>query len=150
MFDDIDCLNERCPYRLSDPPLCKPFGRLVCRVVFRPDSGLPSTTIRYASRGWGTIANLVGFFESLENAARSQGRTDVNPIGFRFLLQLQERTNHRTRARFPVVSAVPLDDPFEFFSRSAPVASEISGPVVVADDPDTIAEDIRGLLGGGE
>ena len=134
-FANIPCPNETCRLRVSEPALCRPFARLLFRLVFRPDSGLPSTTVKLATKSWYSVANLAGFWASLEDAATAVG-APFNPAGFRFLLQLEEKSSKARKSRFPVISAVPLDDAFEFFAARVGVSA-----VQLSGDDDSAAPD---------
>ena len=126
-FASIDCAGSECPYQTATPPLCRPFARLAFRVEFKPGSAMPSTICRYQTKSWHTVANLAGFFDMLRDAADLVGAPFV-PAGFRFCLQLEIRKSKMNGgSRFPVVRAIPLDDPYSFFaarSAAAPVADD--------------------------
>lgn len=116
-FMNIKCPNERCEFRLMDPPKCKPFARLLFRLRWQEGVHLPTPLVKYTTGAWNTTANLKGFFEHIERVARELGLKQYTLFGFPFILTLQEQTKASKRSRFPVVTISPEQDPVEFFMR---------------------------------
>lgn len=126
-FQDIECANERCEYRVTGgakPTPCKPFMRLTFRLAWdemtqaalaakgRP--ALPSMIVRYTSGGWNTTRNVLGFFQQFEHTAESLGIPNAKLFGLPFTMQLGERTNPQRQSRFAVVTLSPAMDLIEF------------------------------------
>jgi hypothetical protein len=116
-FRDGACAGERCQYRQGSKAPCKPWMRLLARVCWNQDLGMPTPLVKFTSQSWNTIKNFLGFFDHLGAQASELGFDDARLIGFRFAMQLSEMSNPEARTRFPVVSLTPIDDPIEFFSR---------------------------------
>lgn len=118
-FLQIKCPNQRCEYRLTDPPSCKPFTRLLFRLRWPDGNPLPSMLCKFTSGGWNTYGNIKGFFDYIENAAHGIGLQQYTLFGFPFTLTLTQQTKPSQKTRFPVVAITPEMDPVEFFARQS-------------------------------
>lgn len=118
-FADIKCPNEQCEYRLTTPPACKPFSRILFRLRWPEGNPLPAMLCKYTSGGWYTYSNLLGFFEYLERTAAEIGLERYSLFGFPFTLTLTQQTKPSAKTRFPVTVITPEADPVEFFARQS-------------------------------
>lgn len=147
VFDDIACPNDRCEFRIAPrtqrglgPTPCKPWGRLLFRIVWKPGVNMPSLLLKWSNASWNSCKSVVGFFELLHQQASmvlGNGR-DYTLAGFTFDLTLGEKANKERRSRFPVVSISPTIDPVEFFAAQVDWAEKknrILGPAPVAALP---------------
>ena len=156
-YVSMACPHDRCPHRQTDgrkPAACKPWMRFLARFDFpRTDGkGLPNVLFKYASGGWNTVKNFLGFFESFEKACRN---LDVDPaavplFGMPVVLQLQERTDPAGKRRFPVVSiAVGGDmDVIAWILWQRERVKEIAGLPPIAGLLEVIDDDDRDLVSG--
>lgn len=150
-FTNIRCPNRQCEYRLTEPPSCKPFAQLLFRLRWsKPD--LPTPLVKFTTRSWETTANLLGFFEALETAARELQVPNPTLYGYPFTLNVIERTKVQRKARFPVVVVTPDIDPVEFFYTQRQRLNELQAPPSVealpdlrVQDDETVYEDIRSV-----
>jgi len=126
-FAEIKCANERCEYRLSTPPGCKPFTRLLFRLRWPDGNPLPSMLCKFTSGGWYTYSNVLGFFDYLEETARQIGIQSPSLFGFPFTLALTQQTKPSQKTRFPVVVIAPEADPVEFFARQSEQIAQLRG-----------------------
>jgi hypothetical protein len=145
----IQCPNERCEYRLTTPPACKPFSRLLFRLRWPDGNPLPSMLCKYTSGGWYTYSNLLGFFDYLENSAKQIGLEQYSLFGFPFSLALTQQTKPAAKTRFPVVVIAPEADPVEFFARQSEQLSQLRGTAFEALEDQRAAdiefEDVKAL-----
>lgn len=155
-FREIECPGDRCEF--SQQPAkgkapCGPHMKALFRLVWTK-ADFPTPLCKFTSNGWGSTANWVGFFDGLERAAATLGFEDYSLAGFRFQLQLVEKTNPETNSRFPVCQVIPLDDPYSFFLAqvearkqiaAAPKVAALAAPVRVTDaaEVEQIAADHR-------
>lgn len=114
-FYEIKCPHERCEFRLTDPPKCKPWARLLFRIRWQDGVALPTPLVKYTTGSWNTTSNLLGFFEYIENTARQLGLESYSLFGFPFTMSLAYQTKASAKSRFPVVTISPEQDPVAFF-----------------------------------
>lgn len=134
-FDDIICPNDRCEFRIRPragnglgPAACKPWGQLLFRLGWR-GGNLPTALCKFTTRGWYSVSNGKGFFESIHRMAvmvMGYGRP-ISLGGFTFTLTLGEKTNPEEQTRFPVVTFAPLSDPVEFFMEQCDREKRLEG-----------------------
>jgi Recombination directionality factor-like len=118
-FVQIKCPAGQCEYRLTAPPSCKPFTRLLFRLRWQEGVKLPSMLCKFTSGSWNTTANLMGFFDYIENTARQIGLEHYSLFGFPFILTLTQQTKPSQKSRFPVTTITPEQDPVEFFAHQS-------------------------------
>ena len=133
-FKEIPCNGELCEF--SQPmqdnkgrmvKYCGPFSKLLFRLRWQPSAEtvdgqdvtttnrMPSMMCSYASGGWGTARNMLGFIEQITSAAEQLGIRDPILFGLPFVMTFSEKTNAETRTRWPVISFSPECDLLEFF-----------------------------------
>lgn len=148
-FMEIKCPNERCEFRLTEPPKCKPFARLLFRLRWQDGVHLPTPLVKYTTGSWNTTANLLGFFEHIERVARELGLEQYTLFGFPFILTLQDQTKASTKSRFPVVHISPEEDPVAFFMRQRQNIAQLQQEHLVAlpdlQDATEVFEDVQSI-----
>jgi hypothetical protein len=148
-FQDIKCPNERCEFRLTAPPTCKPFTRLLFRIRWPDGNPLPSLLCKFTSGGWNTYCNVLGLFDYLEKTAANIGLEHYNLFGFPFTMTLIQQTKPSEKTKFPVTIITPEADPVEFFARqSERIKLAQDSQVVSIEDqrlPEIEAEDVSQL-----
>lgn len=158
-FFDIKCPNERCEFRHTTPPACKPFARFLFRLRWKDESPLPTPLVKFTTGSWNTVANLVGFFEYLSNddpenpgIVQQLGIQDnYSLFGFPFVLTLQYQTKASAKSKFPVVHISPECDPVQFFMRQRGDIALIQGarPIALPDpeqqDNSLVYEDVQSI-----
>ena len=151
-FMNIKCLNELCEYRLTTPPKCKPFMRMLFRLRWPDGVALPTPLVKFTSGSWNTTANFLGFFEYMHSTAKELGIENYTFFGFPFLLTLHRQTKASSRSAFPVVTISPEEDPVSFFMRQRAQIRELAGSVpceTLTDqsqqDVDLVYEDVKAL-----
>ncbi len=151
-FSNIRCPNERCEYRLTEPAACKPFMRLLFRLRWaKPD--LPTPLVKLTSRSWESTANILGLFTMLEAAAKELGIQQPTLYGFPFTLTLIERTKPAKRARYPVITVSPDQDPVDFFLAQKRKLAELPAPALALpdmQDDEQVYEDIQSVSVGND
>ncbi len=147
-FANIKCPHKLCEYRQMDPPACKPFMRLLFRLRWTKE-GLPTPLAKLTSRSWETTANVKGFFDMLDTAARELGVANPTLYTFPFTMTLIERTKAQRKARYPVVVLSPDQDPIDFFmyqkERMAALGASIAAALPDLQDTETVYEDIKSV-----
>jgi len=157
----IPCPGEACPYRqpVSDRQGadCKPTTRLIARLDWpEPPAGkrpMPSSVVRFASRGWDTYRAVRGMYESVAQSATMFGVPieQVPPFGLRFRLLVQDRTRAAVGSspgrRYPVTVASLIDSAVDHVQRVLAMGQQIraltaSAPLLEAEP---WAEDVRAL-----
>ena len=152
-YTEVQCLNERCQARLTEPSQCKPFARLLFRLRWPDGNPLPSVVAKFTTGGWNTAANLRGFFDQIDRTARQIGLTQYTLFGLPFTLTLHQQTKASARRKFPVVAISPDMDLIEFFGRQQEQIAQLKtvNPVDLLSGPETSAEaeyiDVRGISG---
>ena len=140
-FKEIKCPHDRCEFRQKTKKgiACKPWMRLVFRLSWddwtqqqvmeggRPPFPTPLT--KFTSGSWRTTANVLGFFDFIETAAREMGVENYSLFGLPFLLNLNMQTKPSETFLFPVVSMTPLMDPIQFFRAQRAQLRELTAPV---------------------
>lgn len=146
----IKCPNERCEYRLSTPPKCKPWMRFLFRLRWSDGVALPTPLVKFTSGSWRTTANLLGFFEYLERTAKQLG-IKPNLFGVPFVLTLTEQTKASERTRFPVVTITPELDPIDFWAAQSQRLESIKPLPALTDDTEQSAavqfSDLQTIIG---
>jgi len=148
-YKEIVCPHEKCQYRLCDPAACKPWMRLVFRVVWPAglaDGEWPSQLVRLTSGGWNTCRNALGLFKEIERAASELRIKDYSLYGYPFMLTLVEQTSPEKKAKFPVVHFSATVSPEAFFiSQQERLAQMGERYPALADmqDPEVVYEDQR-------
>ena len=140
-FKQIECPHDKCEFRLTKPPLCKPFMRFLFRIRWNKDS-LPTPLMKYTSGSWNTTRNFKGFFEHIENAAQNLGLNDYTLFGFPFIMTLGDKTKPSDKSRFPVVTISPEIDVIEFFGQQREKIRQlsVSVPVALIEAPESTDE----------
>ena len=148
-FMQIKCPNERCEFRLTEPPKCKPFARLLFRLRWQDGVNLPTPLVKYTTGSWNTTANLLGFFEHIDRVARELGLEQYTLFGFPFILTLQDQTKASTKSRFPVVHISPEQDPVQFFMAQRQNIAQLQQQHLVAlpelQDTGEVYEDVQSI-----
>jgi len=116
-FVDIDCPNKECPFAISKE--CKPLMRFYFRIRFAPmDSQndginkkfltMPTTQVKYVSRGWHMVKFWLAFFDDVFETARDNGIGNLSLTGLPFVMRIgkkQERSIKKDEKgkNYPVV-----------------------------------------------
>jgi len=148
-FSEIKCPNEKCEYRMTNPPKCKPFSRLLFRLRWQDGVALPTPLAKYTTGAWNTTANLVGFFDHIEKVAHQLGLEEYTLFGFPFILTLQDQTKASTKSRFPVVHISPEEDPVSFFMRQRESIAKLQQEHIISlpdmQEPGEVFEDVQSI-----
>ena len=148
-FIDIKCPNERCEYRQTEPPKCKPFARFLFRLRWQDGIALPTPLSKFTTGSWNTVANLKGFFDHIEKTANQLGLEQYTLFGFPFVLTLQYQTKASAKSRFPVVHISPEEDPVTFFMRQRKNIAQLQSEHIIAlpdlQDTGEIYEDVKAI-----
>jgi hypothetical protein len=146
-WQEIECPNRLCAYRQGQPPACKPFGRLYFRPRWSNDK-LPALLMKWETRAWRSISNVVGFFDHVSTQAehlhlippRPEGAM-FNPAcpiyGLPFVLTMGRKTQaaktgeEKGRA-FPVVTLSPDADLIAYFMEQRKRLAEVGGHLQLA------------------
>lgn len=141
-FMQIKCLNERCEFRQTKPPACKPFSRFLFRLRWPDGVAFPTPLVKFTTGAWSSTANLVGFFDYIENTAKQLGMSNYSLFGFPFILSLQYQTKPSAQSRFPVVHISPEEDPVAFFMRQRADIAQLqqAGNVLSLEDMQDVDE----------
>ena len=146
-FKSIACPNEKCEYRLSTPPSCKPWMRFLFRLRWN-DERHPATLVKFTSGSWNTVANFKGFFDYLEKMAAELKISDFSLYGLPFTMTLVERTKASAQRRFPTVSISPDMDPVTWLQQRNAAMAALADPNYIAltdasqQDPDVVFQDM--------
>lgn len=149
-FVKMDCPNEKCEFRLTKPPVCKPFMRFLFKLRWKSDS-LPQPLVKFTSGSWNTTANFKGFFDYCSRVASELGMKNLTLFGFPFMLSLAYQTKPSDKTKFPVVTISPEIDPVEFFLQQRANIRELSQdmPMAITDaseqDNLVVYEDVKGI-----
>lgn len=155
-FRSIPCPNDACEFRQGDAKMCKPFARLYFRPQWPAGSSLPTPLMKFETRSWNTVANMLGFFEFIENAARGLALDSYTLFGFRFVLTLHRKTKATRQRAFPVVTMSPDVDPLTFFMQQRrdvalaggrPLLQLVGATSPEENEPEAIAASLRELSG---
>jgi len=141
-FVKIKCPNERCEFRLMQPPKSKPWMRFLFRLSWPDGVHLPTPLVKYTSGSWNTTANFLGFFKYLTSTARELGLERYSLFGVPFIMTLTEQTKASARSRFPVVTITPAMDPIAFWAQQSRQLEEIK-PVVALPDPEEASPEVQ-------
>jgi len=128
-FLEIKCPHDRCEFRLTTPPQCKPWARLLFRLRWPDGNPLDTPLVKFTTGSWYTVGNLYGerldqetgriiksgLLGYLETVAGELGLEQYSLFGFPFLLTLTRQTKRSHKTAFPVVTFSPEIDPVEFF-----------------------------------
>lgn len=152
-FLKMDCPHDRCVYRITKPPLCKPFMRFLFKLRWKDGSVLPQSIVKFTSGSWNTTANFKGFFEYCYGVASELGLREYTFFGFPFMLSLAYQTKPSEKTKFPVVTISPEMDPVDFFMQQRKNIRELVGNVSVPvsitsgseQDAKVVYEDFKGI-----
>ena len=137
-FDRIACPHDACEFRQGEPAPCKPHMRFLFMLAWGPGVEFPAMLCKFTSGAWNTTREFVGFFGAIRSIAVAFGldSSAINLAGFRFVMQLTERSNKARKSRYPVVTITPVDDIAGFLQDQSRRAMEISGrrPVAALTD----------------
>ena len=126
-FQEIKCSHSLCEYRLTKPPMCKPFARLLFRLRWKEGSSLPTPLVKFTTGSWNTVANLKGFFDYVLGVANDAGIKDPKLFGLPFILTLAMQNKPSEQTRFPVVTITPeIKDPVDFFREQGERLQQIA------------------------
>ena len=139
-FREIRCPNEICEYRVGDVKLCKPFARLYFRLRWEETAGgktLPSIYVKLTTQSWNSVRAMVGFFDSINDTARSFGLDSANLFGLPFTVTLAEKSQPAKKKKFPVLSFSVDGDLIAFLMAQRQRMEQIAAsPVYIgASDP---------------
>lgn len=116
-FQNISCPGRMCEFQDDNCRACKPLSRFVFSIRWPEGSKfekLSTPLVKFSTGAYGTTANLLGFFEYIDEAAKSLGAHQYSLFGMPFTLTLTFRTNAEKRSRYPVVTISPDSDVFSF------------------------------------
>ncbi len=149
----IPCPNKLCPFASGEPAQCKPFSRLLFRLRWPEGNPLPCLLAKFTTGSWNSCANLIGFFDYIEETARQLGVADYKLFGFPFVLTLTQQTRPSQKTKFPVVTISPDDvDPIAFFTAQVQQRQALGAyhPVALIDTtPEEDYEDVTSISRGG-
>jgi hypothetical protein len=144
-FMEIQCPNERCEYRQTQPATCKPFARFLFRLRWKDASPMPTPLCKFTTGSWNTVNNLLGFFKYVEKVARELGIKNHSLFGMPFMLTLTRQTKPSLQRAFPVVTITPEQDPVEFYMQQRERIAGINTAEIAAlpdmQEPDIVAAD---------
>jgi len=150
-FAEIKCPHERCEFRLTKPPMCKPFMRFLFRLRWENGVNLPTPLVKLTSGSWNSTSNFKGFFDHIAKVAQSLALVDYTLFGFPFMLSLAYQTKPSEKTRFPVMTISPEVDPVAFFMQQRQQIKQLSTPLPVAlldageQGADVIYEDVKSI-----
>jgi len=150
-FNDMNCPNKQCEFRLSSPPTCKPFLRFLFRVRWVGESTMPSFLVKFTSGSWNTAGNFKGFFDYWDNVARELGMKDYKLFGLPITLTLAYQTKPSEKTKFPVTTISSDADPVEFFMRQQSNMKELAADELIAitdeseQTPELVYEDVKSI-----
>ena len=148
-FMAIKCPNERCEYRQTTPPACKPFARFLFRLRWPDGIALPTPLVKFTTGSWNSTADLLGFFEYIDKVAKQLGLEKYSLFGLPFVITLQYQTKPSAQSRFPVIHISPEIDPVTFFMQQREQVRQLQQPTFEAlPDPtqqssDLVYEDVK-------
>lgn len=152
-FLEIECPNDRCQYRQTTPPACKPFARLLFQLRW-PEGypPMPTPLVKFTTGSWNSTANLKGFFDYIHSAALSLGLDQYTLFGLPFAMSVQLQTKASAKTAFPVVRISPEINPVEWFLRQQEqIAALHAAPRYEAitdqsqQDSDLIYQDVKSI-----
>lgn len=157
-FKTIECPHDKCEFRQTKPPLCKPFMRFIFRLRWDKSNGfagIPELLVKFTSGAWSTTSNMKGFFEYIEKTAKELGMQQYTLFGFPFMMTLAYQTKPSDKSRFPVVTITPEADPVSFFMKQREnirlLNSPASVPIAITSGEeqsiDVVYEDVKGIDG---
>lgn len=150
-FIEIDCPNKLCEFRMTQPPLCKPFLRFLFRISWAEGSTMPAFLVRFTSGSWNTAGNFKGFFDYWGNVAKELGMKNYKLFGLPVTLTVSYQTKPSEKTRFPVVAISSSADPIDFFMRQRADLRELTQdvPLAITDaseqDPLLVYEDVKAI-----
>lgn len=150
-FDEMVCPNRRCEFRLTKPPACKPFLRLLFRVRWSEESHMPSFLVKFTSGSWNTAGNFKGFFDYWENVAKELDMKEFKLFGLPITLTLAYQTKPSDKTKFPVTTISSEADPIDFFMRQQANMKELAGSDLIAitdaqeQTPEVVYEDVKAI-----
>ena len=148
-FIEIKCPSEKCQYRLTAPPACKPFARLLFRLRWQDGVSLPTPLVKFTTWSWFTTSKLKGFFDHIQKTANQLGLEQYTLFGFPFVLTLQYQTKASAKSRFPVVHISPEEDPVAFFMRQRKNIAQLQSEHIIAlpdlQDPGEVYDDVKAI-----
>lgn len=141
-FIKMDCPHDKCQYRMTKPPICKPFMRFLFKLRWKDNSTLPQPLVKFTSGSWNTTANFKGFFDYCNRTAQELGLKEYTLFGLPFVLSLAYQTKPSEKTRFPVVTISPEVDPVDFFLQQRAKIRELTQdvPMAITDAPEQVAE----------
>lgn len=156
-FREIECPNEKCQFRQGDTKVCRPFGRLYFRPLWKEGSSAQTPLMKLATHSWNTIQNLVGFFDHVESQAKNLGLTLWTLYGLPFVLTLARKTQPGRKRAFPVLTISPECDLIQFFliqrrdllAAGSTLALPVGATSVEETDPEVVDADSRAIRPGG-
>ena len=156
-FKEIVCPHDKCEFRQTKPPLCKPFMRMLFRLRWDKSNGfaqMPELLVKFTSGAWSTTSNVKGFFDYIERTAKNLGLQKYTLFGLPFMMTLAYQTKPSDKSRFPVVTITPEADPVAFFMQQRENIRLLSSPVTVVslasgeeNAVDVVYEDAKGIDG---
>lgn len=152
-YAEIQCPHEKCQYRLTTPVSCKPFMRLLFRIIWSGTTQLPSMLVKYTSGSWNTTRNALGLFEELDRAAQAMGLKRFGLYGYPFTMTLLQQTSAEKKARFPVVHFSATESPEQFFLAQKKRLADLGGKYASLEhmrDSGEVYEDTREIAFPGE
>lgn len=145
-YRDIECPNERCPFRQSDgnkPTPCKPWMRFAFRPRWKDGMTHPTPLTKFTSGSWNTTAAFLGFFNHIENSARELGLTDYKLFGLPFTMTLlrKKRTGDSGGRAFPIVTITPDIDILSWLAdqRMRVAQIEAAQPIAALTDREQVS-----------
>lgn len=113
---EIECPNDLCEFRQGERKACRPSARFYFQPRWNDDPKIPSMLVKLTTQSWNSIANLVGFFDDLDNQRKALGLEGVSLYGLPFVLTLTRKTKPSAKTAFPVLTISPLADVVQFFA----------------------------------
>lgn len=147
-FVEIKCPHERCEYRLSTPPKCKPFMRFLFQPIWNDDR-FPQPLVKFTSGSWNTVRNFIGFFDQIFEMVDDLKIPNFSLYGYPFTMTLVERTKPSAKSRFPTVAISGDKSPLEWLRDRQALLDAISGEDYTRltdqsqQDYDTLYEDVQ-------
>ena len=129
IFEQIECPNDRCPYRMGLKKPCRPAASVYFRLAWRREKP-PREYARWSTHSWNSASNLKGFVEHVEGVALELGLSSFSVFGLPIKLTLTRKTSKAQKTAFPVVQITPDCKLPEFFVAQQEIRKQLGGEVL--------------------
>ncbi len=100
-FEEIECPNDRCEFRIGNVRQCTPDMSLLFRPRWPEGNPLPTPLVRWNSKSWNNASIFAGWIKAYWTQCDALGVTRDSLYGFPFRLEVEMVTGEKSK--YPIV-----------------------------------------------